>query len=176
MLFHQDMSEDDMERFSAQKEALYREIYAPQRALLPGIERFLRALKAAGVPAAVATGSPPDNIPFIMDHFDLCKYFSAVVGAIEVKKGKPNPEIYLLAASRLGVAPEECLVFEDALLGIQAARSAGMQVIGIATTHEASELEGAELVAADFERLSLHGCEEPEVEGLQGKLFCIMSE
>ena len=78
------------------------------------------------------------------------------MAAEDVRHGKPDPEVYLLAAGRLGVAPEQCLVFEDAVVGVRAARSAGMRAIGVSTAHTETELRaaGAERAVEDFEGVS----------------------
>ena len=85
----------------------------------------------------------------------LRRYFDVIVTADDVAYGKPDPEVYLLAAARLRVAPERCLVFEDSLVGLEAARRAGMRAIGVTTAHTVDELThaGAERAVADFEKV-----------------------
>ena len=80
------------------------------------------------------------NVEFILDGLDLRKYFQAVVTAADVKEGKPNPEIFLKSAEKLNVAPENCLVFEDAIGGFEAAHRAGMKSIGIATVNSIEDI------------------------------------
>lgn len=83
------------------------------------------------------------------------KHFDVLIDASEVTLGKPDPEIYLKAAQRLGCLPKECLVFEDSFPGVQAERNAGMKVVALATSHPAESLQGAERVIRDFTEISL---------------------
>lgn len=147
-LYDRTLSDKEVEEFASVKEARYRDLYAPHRRLLPGVTDFLARLKAAGVRTAIATSAPPENIPFILDHFNLYQYLDAIIDATSVVRGKPDPSIYLAAAKALGVEPRDCLVFEDALLGVQAALGAGMEVMGVATTHD--ELPGVKAMIHDF--------------------------
>ncbi len=136
------LSEDDITYWAERKEALYRQRYSCCREPLPGLLQLLEQAAALGLPMAVATASPPDNIPFILDELDLRRYFKAVVGGADIQHGKPHPEIFLKSAQILGVEPEFCLVFEDALGGIEAARRANMEAVMICTTISAHEVAG----------------------------------
>jgi len=118
---------------------------------------FLKAAETLKIPMALATGGGKANIDFILDGLSIRTYFQSVLGAGDVKHGKPNPEIYLKSADALGLLPEQCFVFEDALPGIEAAHRAGMRIIGIATTHCVAFLRkvpGVIVAAKNFERLS----------------------
>jgi beta-phosphoglucomutase-like phosphatase (HAD superfamily) len=110
---------------------------------------------AASVPRAVATSASRQDVHRLLGHLGLRELFDAVVTAEDVRLGKPDPEVYLLAAEGIGVAPVQCLVFEDSVVGVQAARRAGMRVIGVATAHTDAELRdaGAASVVDDFEGL-----------------------
>jgi HAD superfamily hydrolase (TIGR01509 family) len=107
---------------------------------LPGLVSLLQETRQAGMSLAVATAAGNENIDFVMNGLALWDYFDAVVGADDVARGKPHPDLFLLAAKRLNVSPEHCLVFEDALTGIEAARRAGMAVIAITTSHNIDEV------------------------------------
>jgi beta-phosphoglucomutase len=96
---------------------------------LPGAREILVALRAAGIKLAV--GSSSRNTPLIMEKTDLCRYFDAVADGNDITRSKPDPEVFLLAARRLGLPPEECVVVEDAEAGVEAARRAGMRVVGV---------------------------------------------
>jgi beta-phosphoglucomutase-like phosphatase (HAD superfamily) len=91
---------------------------------------------------AVASASPPENVSFILDELNLQSYFKAVLTGQDVQHGKPDPEIFLKSARELEVAPSECLVFEDGLHGIEAARGANMDAVLITTTLDAGEVAG----------------------------------
>ena len=137
------------------KEELYRKLYAPTRRTASGLRRFLKKSKAEGFRLGLGTGSMPDNVDFILDGLNLRSSFDAVVGAGDVKKGKPDPETFLTLAERLKARPKDCVVFEDSLLGEEAARRAGMSVVAVTTSHRADEFKWAALSARDFTRLSL---------------------
>lgn len=101
---------------------------------------FLEAAKTLGVKLAVATAAPVANMEFILDRLDLRRFFDAITTAADVSHGKPNPEIFLKSAEKLNVAPENCLVFEDAINGFEAAHRAGIKSIGIATVNSIDDL------------------------------------
>lgn len=139
-----------------EKEAIYRELYRSHLAPAPGLLGFLNALKQEHVRLAVGTSAPESNVRFTLDGLPLRPYFDAVVDASMIHKGKPDPEIYLTAAQRLGVEPAECVVFEDAFAGIEAGLRAGMKVVALATTHTRDELAdtGVSLIVDDFTELT----------------------
>ncbi|GAB4031808.1 HAD family hydrolase [Spirosoma gilvum] len=145
-----------------EKEAIYRELYRPHLQPTPGLIAFLNALKAAGVRMAVGTSAPESNVGFTLDGLPLRPYFDAIVDASMIHKGKPDPEIYLTAAQRVGVEPARCVVFEDAFAGIEAGLRAGMKVIALATTHTRAELadKGAALIIDNFTQLTVAQVQE----------------
>jgi beta-phosphoglucomutase family hydrolase len=141
------------ERLGEEKEAIYREIYAPGLTPTAGLVTFLKGLKAAGIKIAVGTSAIKANMDFVFDGLDIRKYFDAVVNADMVSRCKPDPEIYLVALRELGIRGGECLVFEDAIAGIQAAHAAGIGVVAIASTLPEMTLEaepGVVLTIKDF--------------------------
>jgi beta-phosphoglucomutase len=115
----------------ARKELLYREKARRSVQEVPGAVAFVRAARAAGVPCAVATGAGPENITFTLDALGIRDAFDAIVGANDVKRGKPDPEVFLTSAARLGVTPSRAIVFEDAPMGLEGARRAGMRAVAI---------------------------------------------
>ena len=129
-----DLPEDEIAVLAQEKDVLYREMYAPHRSAIRGFEGFVTAARAQGVKLAVATSAPPANIVFTLDDMDLRRHFDTVVGAADVARGKPHPDVFLKAAEKLGVAPRDCIVFEDAPMGVEAARRAGMKAVVITTT------------------------------------------
>ena len=139
------------------KETLYRRIYLPRRRAAAGLRSFLKAAKTAGLKLGLGTGSKDDNITFILDGLKLRAGFDAVVGAGDVKRGKPHPETFLTLAERLKVRPKDCVVFEDSLLGEEAARRAGMAVVAVTTSHRAHEFRSPVLAVRDFRTLTPHG-------------------
>jgi beta-phosphoglucomutase len=125
------------------------------RGMLPvaGAPAFVAMLVSLGVPRAVATSATRADVDAMLTDIGVRAHFDVVVSADDVQWGKPNPEVYLRAAAGLGRPPAGCLVFEDAVVGVHAARNAGMRVIGVTTAHTARELlaAGAERAIADFE-------------------------
>jgi beta-phosphoglucomutase len=145
----------ELDRLAHEKESLYRELYRPHLALTRGVADLLQRLREVGVRLAVATAAPRDNRDFVLDGLGLRGAFERVVGAEEVRRGKPAPDMFLLAAGALGVAPEACVVFEDAANGVRAAVAAGMAAVGITTAASAADLlgAGASCAAPDFASL-----------------------
>jgi beta-phosphoglucomutase family hydrolase len=129
-----DVPDEQIAVLALEKDALYRDMYGPHRAAIAGFEAFVTEADARGIQLAVATSAPPLNIVFTLDELDLRRHFHAVVGAADVKHGKPHPDVFLKAAEKLGVDPSECIVFEDAPMGVEAARRAGMRAVAITTT------------------------------------------
>jgi beta-phosphoglucomutase len=149
-IFGKDISSEDSLKHTLEKEALYREIYKPFIKPLPGLIDFLEILKSKNIPMAIATSGIQPNIDFMFENIPIKKYFDVVVNSSHIKKGKPDPEIYLKVASLLHVSPRYCLVFEDATVGIKSAKAAGMKVIAVATTQPKAELGEADMIVDDY--------------------------
>lgn len=145
------LSKEEALRHTLDKEALYREIYHPYIKPVSGLIEFLEILKNKNIPMAIATSGIQPNIDFMFEHIPIKKYFKTVVNSSHIKKGKPDPEIYIKTASLLGIPPKNCLVFEDAVVGINSAKAAGMNVIAIATTQPKEELFGADMIVDDYD-------------------------
>jgi len=135
-----DISDERIDKLGKRKETLYREYFLPHRKTVDGVVGFLQAAQSLGVKMAVATAAPIGNVEFILDGLDLRKYFQAVVTAADVSRGKPDPEIFLKSAEKLNVEPKNCLVFEDAIGGFEAAHRAGMKSVGIATVNSIEDI------------------------------------
>ncbi len=148
----------EVEQLICEKEALYRDLYAPHRKTVAGFDQLVALARAPGVALAVASAAPTANIDFTLDGLDLRRHFGVVVGAADVARGKPNPDVFLLAAERCGVAPEHCIVFEDAPLGVEAARRAGMRAVALTTTLPAAafdQFDNVIHISNDFSALSI---------------------
>jgi beta-phosphoglucomutase len=153
-----DLPDDEIAVLAQEKEVLYRELYGPHLSAIQGFEDFVTRARAAGVKLAVATSAPPANIVFTLDGLDLRRHFDAVVGAADVARGKPHPDVFLKAAEKLGVAPADCIVFEDAPMGVEAARRAGMKTVVITTTLPADafrEFDNVVRIVAHYDELSV---------------------
>lgn len=132
-------SEDEFNTISHAKEVRYQEIYRPHLDLLPGLFDFLKKSKESGIKMAIGSAAPLFNINFVMDNLDIRHYFQEIISGDDVAESKPHPEVYLKAARHLGVAPESCLVFEDAPKGVEAALNANMHAIVVTTMHDEEE-------------------------------------
>lgn len=125
-----------------EKEAIYREIYAPEIRPVKGLVPLLESLRAAGVRCAVGSSGCRANVDFVLEKCRIGEFFDARISGDRVTRCKPDPEIYLTAAAALGVAPADCVVFEDAKAGIESARRAGVgRVVALATTLPREVLE-----------------------------------
>ncbi|MBX3287954.1 MAG: HAD family phosphatase [Acidobacteria bacterium] len=140
------LSDEDITRLAVRKETLYREAFLPIRQPIAGLIEFLERSRDLGIKMAVATAASNPNMEFILDGLDLRKYFAAITTATDVTVGKPDPAMFLVSAQKMGVAAGNCIVFEDALGGFEAARRAGMKAIGITTVNSAEEVLKAEAV------------------------------
>ena len=140
-----------------EKEAIYREIYAPIITPQPGLLAFLAECESEGLRSAVGSSGYKANVDFVLDKCNIRRYFEATVAGDEVTRCKPDPEIYLTAAAKLGLAPCECIVFEDAEAGIEAAKRAGMKVVALATTFDREFLAttDADMIIGDFRDISV---------------------
>ncbi len=134
-------------RMSTRKEELYRQFIQEEGIIvLPGVSELVSALDAAAVPCAVGSSTPRLNITCLLDQLAFGPRFSAIITAEDVTHGKPDPEVFVKAAQQLRVSPQQCVVFEDTPVGIQAAHRAGMRVVAVTTTHPAESLRDADRV------------------------------
>jgi beta-phosphoglucomutase len=124
-----------IEKISHDKEVRYQHSYGPHLRLLPGLLSFLERSQTLGIKLAIGSAAIPFNIDFVLDKLNIRHYFGAVVSSLDVKISKPHPETYLLAADRLKVNASDCIVFEDAPKGVEAAQNAGMKAVVLTTTH-----------------------------------------
>jgi len=146
--FGEHLTPEEVRAHGAAKEQLYREVIGPvvNGSLVAGVREFLE--RHRGQPIGLATNAEPANVEFLLETARLRSYFRVVVDGHQVANPKPHPDIYLRAAGLLGADPAGCVVFEDSVAGIQAARSAGMSVVGLRTTH--AELPDVDLAIDDF--------------------------
>lgn len=149
--------EKGLAALAAEKEAIYRGIYAPSIRPVAGLCELLARLNAAGVPCAVGSSGPRENVGFVLDACGIRGFFTAIVDSDQVKHCKPDPEIYRTAAAKLGLNPAGCLVFEDAPAGIESARRAGAgRIVALATTLSREALQTADVdrIIGDFTEIT----------------------
>jgi beta-phosphoglucomutase len=128
-------SMEQMHQIGMQKEVLYQQAYLQHLQLIKGLPQLLAAANKRGIQMAIGSAAIPFNIDFVLDNLQLRHYFSTIVSANEVIESKPNPEVFLKCANQLGVAPKDCIVFEDAPKGVESAWNAGMNCIVLTTMH-----------------------------------------
>jgi beta-phosphoglucomutase len=154
-IFDTILSSEEIDLYSTEKEALYRELYEPHIKPINGLINFLEELEKEKIPKAIATSGLPPNINFMFEHVPIKKYYADVIDASQISKGKPHPEIFLKAAAAVKANPENCVAFEDSVAGIRSAKAAGMKVIGLTTTHIAEDIKEADLIIKDYTEISL---------------------
>lgn len=150
-----------VEELSMEKERRYQKSYLPDIALLKGCYEFLEKSEQAGIPMAIGTAAIPFNIDFILDNLHLRHFFKAIVSADDVAASKPDPETFTKCAELLQVAPENCLVFEDAPKGVEAAQNAGMRTVVLTTMHSKEEFENYDNVISfihDYSEVNPDDC------------------
>uniref|UniRef100_A0A9E7ZQ89 Beta-phosphoglucomutase family hydrolase n=1 Tax=Bosea sp. NBC_00436 TaxID=2969620 RepID=A0A9E7ZQ89_9HYPH len=148
----------ELDAMSDAKEALYREAYLPHVTATPGFLELIARAEKAGVPMAVGTAAPPANIEVVLDTLGLRQRFATIVSPSQGFRGKPHPDMFLAAAERMKVDPADCIVFEDAPLGVEAARRAGMRAVALLTMLDASGFAGYDnLIASARDFAALDG-------------------
>jgi beta-phosphoglucomutase family hydrolase len=143
---------DQVAQISDRKEIVYRQMIRGNLQALPGVRAWLERLSQQGVPMAVASSAPVENIDITLEELGLRSYFDAIV-SVAGRPGKPDPLVFLESASRLGMPPERCIVVEDAIPGVEAAKRAGMKCIAVTTTNPAEALVAADLVVERLDML-----------------------
>lgn len=152
-LFGKKLSPEQVRKLADEKESYFREIFEPAIKPLDGLMEFLRELKENGVPMAVASSAPGENVRFTLEKIGTTAFFDAVLDESFVSDGKPNPEIFLKAARAINMPPHRCIVIEDSAAGIEAGKRAGAKVIGITTTHKRENLPSTDLTIDSFREL-----------------------
>ena len=159
-VFRHPVPQEKLEIYAEQRELLYRVLYWSKRQALPGLVDFLKAARAEGWKIGLGTGSGQETIAYLLDYLDLRRYFDVVIGKDDVTEGKPEPDTYAVTAKKLGAKPENCIVFEDAVLGEQAAYKAGMRCVAVLTTLPAKAFQAPLTAIKDFTGLTPAGLME----------------
>jgi len=150
-----DLTEQENLAIDDRKEAAYRQIIEAEFPAMPGVRELLQRLHDAGFLLAIGSSGPPENIDLVLDRLDARSLFQGIVSGSDVTRGKPDPQVFLIAAERLGLPPSQCAVVEDAPLGVDAAHAAGMAAIGMVSTGRTREgLAKAELVVDSLAELT----------------------
>jgi len=131
--------EEEIITIATEKELRYQSIFKGKVKLIEGLADFLNEAKKNNIPMAIGTAAPEINVNFFFEEMPIRSLFKEVVHSGMVEKGKPNPEVFLKCADAIGIAPKDCLVFEDSVSGAETAKNAGCKAIIITTTHKAEE-------------------------------------
>ena len=134
-------SEEEKNKIGYAKEEQYQREFRPYLQLIKGLDQFLEKAHRQHIKMAIGSAAITFNIDFVLDGLNIRHYFSSIVSADDVTKSKPDPETYLKCAAELGIAPQDCMVFEDAPKGVEAAANAGMQSVVITTMHSKEEFD-----------------------------------
>jgi beta-phosphoglucomutase family hydrolase len=155
------MPQAEVDAIAREKEETFRRIARGKIKPLPGALELIRTLKNKGFRMAIASSTPAENIELVTGTLGIADCFQAVVTGQDVTQGKPHPQAFLSAAQRLGVKPENCLVIEDAVAGVTAAKRAGMYCLAVTSTHPRQKLKQADLVVDTLEEVTIK-----DIEGL----------
>ena len=156
LVFGEDLTEPQIVAHLKKVEEGVLEKYQQQGVIVPGFKIFVEKLLEAGIKIAIATSSPSKNVKIVMEMAGTTSLFTTITDAAQVQHSKPHPEIYLKTANKLGIDVANSIVFEDSFSGIQSAKSAGMHVIGVTTTHSPAELAPlTTTTVSDFTNISI---------------------
>jgi len=163
-LFGERFNDEQSAVLGDRKEEVYRAAAGAGVVLLPGARVLLEDLHRAGFAQAIGSSAPRANLELILRRTGVARFFGAVIGSEDTQRGKPDPQVFLVAAERLGVSPPRCVVFEDAVAGVQAARAGGMKCVAVRFvghhTESALRRAGADLVVETLERVSARTVED----------------
>ena len=149
------LSPAEFHAISEKKQALYRRLVSQNIIPLPGAVALIKSLNEHGIKTAIGSSAVPENIDVILKGIGIENRFQAIAYGTEVAEGKPSPQIFLLAAKKLGVKPADCVVIEDAIAGVAAARRAGMKCVAVTNSHPRDKLQNADLVVDSLEKVTI---------------------
>lgn len=155
-LFNKKLSPKQIEQYAQEKEEIYRKIYRPHIKEVSGLKKLIKQIRNKRLAIAMATNSPDKNRDFVVEELDLkVEDFDVIIGPNQVSTGKPNPEIYLKVATLLNIESQYLIAFEDTPKGIQSAKSAGIKVFALLTSHIKEELSLADGIIKDFTEIEI---------------------
>ena len=154
LLFGEGISKELIERLGHRKEEIYRDLARTHLKPARGAKSLVEMLYKRGVPMAVASSGPKKNVELMLSVTGLEDMIKEFVSAEDVSKGKPDPEVFFKAGKKINVSPEKCIVFEDAPVGIEAGKKAGMKVVGVVGTRPPQDLKSADVIVYSLEKIS----------------------
>ncbi len=146
---------EEIEAIALEKETIFRNLMKDRTKALPGAVELIKSLAKHGFRSALASSAPPGNIKLLIGSLGLDDYFDIIVSGHEVAESKPSPQVFLLAARRLGVKPENCIVIEDAITGVTAAKRAGIHCLAVTTTNSRDRLAEADMIVDSLEEVTI---------------------
>jgi beta-phosphoglucomutase family hydrolase len=149
------MSPEEISKISEKKQAIYRRNIAKNIIPLPGAIKLIKSLNQHGIKTAVASSAVQANIDVILRGLGIENDFQAIVWGTEVAEGKPSPLVFQLAAKKLDVKPANCVVIEDAIAGVTAAKRAGMKCVAVTNSHPSHSLKNADLIVDSLEEVDI---------------------
>lgn len=154
------VSDNEINTIALEKESTFRNLVKDNIKPFPGVIKLISSLLASGFKQALASSGPIENIQLIITGLGIKKCFQAIVSGHEVAEGKPSPQIFLLAANKLDVKPENCIVVEDAVAGVAAAKKAGMKCLAVTNTNPRASLSEADLIVDTLEAVTIKDLEK----------------
>ena len=154
-IMFEDLTSDQIREYSAEKETCYRKAFEKHIRPLTGLIPFLQLLEKNNIKRALATSAPSENVDFVLGKTKTRRFFRAIIDDSKASRGKPDPEIFLKAAELINMDPADCIVFEDGVNGIEAAKRAGMKAVALTTTFPAEKLSKADVIIKDFAGVDL---------------------
>lgn len=153
--FKRQITGEELKKLEDEKESMFREIYKNKVETIPFYMEFLDKLKANNFKTAVATSAPFANLDLITKALQLKNKMDSMLSSEDVQFHKPNPQVYLKTAERVGVLPSDCIVFEDSFSGVSAAINAGMKVVGVLSTHTKEQLPPCDYYITDYSEVTV---------------------
>jgi HAD superfamily hydrolase (TIGR01509 family) len=153
--FKRPITGEELAKLEYEKEAMFREIYKEKVETISHYLEFLNELKSRGFKTAVATSAPRANLDLIISTLQIKDKMDSMMSSEDVTFHKPNPEVYLKSAERVGVSASDCVVFEDSFSGVTAGLNAGMKVVGVLSTHTKEELPPCDFYINDYSELNV---------------------
>ena len=150
-----DISAEDTDKIVREKDETFQELIVNNIETFPGVLELTAELKKDGFKMAVASSAPMKNIQIIIKGLKIDQLFDAIISGWEVTKGKPDPQTFLLAAERLGMSPDNCIVIEDAISGVAASKRAGMRCIAVTNTTTPEELKAADVITDSLAKITV---------------------
>ncbi len=151
-----DLSAEEFNAVTEEKQKEYRRIVSENIKALPGAIELIKSLNENNIKTAIASSAPLENIDIIIKGLKIQNCFQAIAWGTEVDEGKPSPQIFLLAAGKLGVKPGNCVVIEDAIAGVTAAKTAGMKCLAVTNSHPVDSLRQADYIVNSLEKVGIN--------------------